>query len=159
MSIKQAELTKRKEYLEQCTVALHNSQSLKIALEACQLEVISDLFFEEKFLEHIDDRIILRMSINRPINDYVRHNYEIKISQHHKIKLFSRTKEEILQAIEKKIEEIEGEITLFRKEIADIEKVDDTKLVQELQALYVKYGKPEILWSKILESAQVKYPY
>jgi hypothetical protein len=120
-------------------------------------KLVDKRFFLEHFKVSNEYREWTRYEIRAPRYDWSKHAHELYISQECTLELDSRETAHIIAKAEETEQRLKDGIARYKKEIADLEQYDESKLIEELRALYVKYGAPET-WGKVLDSYEVKYP-
>lgn len=157
-TITSAEVEQYERYIETQMTALAGLTELQKALSTHQGKIVNKQFFEKNFpITTQYGTTYPKYNISTPQITYKNFKLRIYVSRDCEVDLETRNTAEIVSAINTKIQSVEHQIEQYKEKIENFSKCDEEALKNDLMELYNKHNKP-LIWNKILESYDVKYP-
>lgn len=157
MKTKEEEIKSLNGYMQHSVDVLKAFDELLIPLRLHKGKLIDKRFFVEHFTIKNEYRDYTKYNLYKPRYDWSKHSYEIYLCHSERLELNSRETAHVIETIENRKKIVENWIKDYQSKIDALQKFDEKGLVRDLKVLYKKYGKPSV-WSKVLDSYDVKYP-
>lgn len=149
-----------RDYIMTYEKIINSCIELLTALETHTGKLVDNRFFKKHFTINNEYRDWTKYSFAGKQYDFDTYNYRIYLgsgSSGEYINLQTRETSELVAALRARHESAFQMIQEYTAKVAELESFDEKALVNDLVAVYEKYGKPEI-WGKVLDSYEVKYP-
>lgn len=146
-------------YIESKEDAIVKCQELAESAEQWKNKLIDKNFFEQDRFKLVTDEgyTHFKYHMRRPEYSYRGSQYVVYLNRDYSLELKNRETAHVLECIHTMLAFLQTEIEECKKNIAELRNFNEDDLVKDLQALYVKYNRPEV-WGKVLESYEVRYP-
>lgn len=130
------------------------------ALETHTGKMVDKRFFEKHFTIKNEYHNYTKYSYVGKQYNFDTYNYSIYLgtsSNGEKLKLQTRETSELVNALKERHQTAFAMVEKYTSEIEKLTAFDENAMVQDIIAIYHRYGKPDI-WGSVLSSYDVKYP-
>lgn len=151
-----------REYIKEATEAIKDLDELIPALANWPRKLIDKNFFAQKVFQIEREgwhgaETYSKYHLSTPSYSFEKYAYQIYLNRSYKVELQDRETFHVLEACKSLKNDLVNRLKEYEDTIADLESVDESALIRDLQAVYFKHNKPQI-WGRILDSYKVKYP-